>query len=85
MLRPQLKQKKEHDAMLDSLKEGCHVLITTDSNYVKDGITEWIYQWKKKDWKLFFFPLAFRPIRTRDIINNHFQNNIFILIYLEYK
>ena len=33
------------------LKRPCKIIITTDSNYVKNGITEWIYQWKKKGWK----------------------------------
>jgi len=36
---------------MKSLKRSCQVIITTDSNYVKDGITEWIHQWKKKGWK----------------------------------
>ena len=36
---------------LKSLTRPCDIIITTDSNYVKDGITEWIHQWKKKDWK----------------------------------
>ena len=36
---------------LDSLKESCHALITTDSNYVKDGITDWIKTWKANGWK----------------------------------
>lgn len=27
------------------------LIIWTDSNYVKQGITEWIHGWKKKDWK----------------------------------
>ena len=36
---------------LDSLKEECHVLLTTDSNYVKDGITDWINTWKLNGWK----------------------------------
>ena len=36
---------------LRSLKRSCDIIITTDSNYVKDGITEWIHQWKKKSWK----------------------------------
>ena len=36
---------------LKSLKRSCKVIITTDSNYVKDGITEWIHEWKKKAWK----------------------------------
>ena len=36
---------------LRSLTRSCEIIITTDSNYVKDGITEWIHQWKKKGWK----------------------------------
>tara|TARA_Y100001935_G_scaffold190999_1_gene159209 strand:+ start:901 stop:1347 length:447 start_codon:yes stop_codon:yes gene_type:complete len=36
---------------LDSLKEQCHVVLTTDSNYVKNGITEWINTWKMNGWK----------------------------------
>ena len=36
---------------LDSLKEECHVVLTTDSNYVKDGITDWINTWKLNGWK----------------------------------
>lgn len=28
-----------------------HLIIWTDSNYVKQGITEWIHGWKKKNWK----------------------------------
>ena len=36
---------------LKSLTRPCNIIITTDSNYVKDGITEWIHQWKKKGWK----------------------------------
>jgi ribonuclease HI len=36
---------------LESLKEQCHVVLTTDSNYVKDGITEWIKVWKSNGWK----------------------------------
>ena len=36
---------------LESLKEECHVVITTDSNYVKDGITNWIQTWKTNGWK----------------------------------
>jgi len=28
-----------------------HVCIITDSNYVKQGITSWIHNWKKNGWK----------------------------------
>ena len=36
---------------LNSLKEQCHVVLTTDSTYVKDGITNWIKTWKSNGWK----------------------------------
>jgi ribonuclease HI len=36
---------------LRTLKEPCEVEIVTDSNYVKHGITEWIYKWKMNGWR----------------------------------
>ena len=36
---------------LSVLKFSSNVVITTDSNYVKDGITKWIHNWKAKGWK----------------------------------
>jgi ribonuclease HI len=36
---------------LESLKRPCQVQLTTDSQYVKKGITEWIGNWKKRGWK----------------------------------
>ena len=36
---------------LQILKEPCNIILTTDSNYVKDGITDWIHNWKKSGWK----------------------------------
>ena len=36
---------------LKSLTRPCNIILTTDSSYVKDGITEWIHNWKKKGWK----------------------------------
>ena len=35
---------------LEMLKEKCEVNVTTDSQYVMKGITEWIHGWKKKGW-----------------------------------
>lgn len=35
---------------LKSLKESCAVEIVTDSQYVKNGITKWIQNWKRKGW-----------------------------------
>ncbi len=36
---------------LESLKRPCHVKLTTDSQYVKNGISEWLENWKKRGWK----------------------------------
>ncbi len=36
---------------LETLKEPCEVKLTTDSKYVMDGITKWIFSWKSKNWK----------------------------------
>ncbi|KHD08966.1 ribonuclease H [Candidatus Thiomargarita nelsonii] len=36
---------------LESLTRPCHVRLTTDSQYVKKGITEWIENWIRRDWK----------------------------------
>ncbi|QWK97599.1 ribonuclease HI [Plesiomonas shigelloides] len=36
---------------LETLKEPCHVDLTTDSQYVRQGITSWIHNWKKRGWK----------------------------------
>ena len=36
---------------LKKIPQGSKVQIFTDSKYVKSGITEWIYNWKKNGWK----------------------------------
>jgi ribonuclease HI len=36
---------------LESLSRPCTLIITTDSQYVKNGITKWIHNWKQKGWK----------------------------------
>ncbi len=36
---------------LESLRRPCEVTLSTDSTYVKDGITRWINGWKKNGWK----------------------------------
>lgn len=33
-----------------SLQEPCVVQLTTDSQYVKQGITQWIQNWKRRGW-----------------------------------
>ncbi len=36
---------------LDALKKPCRVILHTDSNYVKQGITEWMKRWRQNDWR----------------------------------
>ena len=36
---------------LKALKKSCPVRITTDSSYLKEGISSWIEGWKKNGWK----------------------------------
>jgi len=36
---------------LEALKRPCKVRITTDSQYLMLGITQWIKDWKKKSWR----------------------------------
>ncbi|MCP5086951.1 MAG: ribonuclease HI [Rhodobacteraceae bacterium] len=36
---------------LEALERTSVITVVTDSSYVKDGITKWIHDWKKKGWK----------------------------------
>ena len=36
---------------LNALKRPCRVSLTTDSVYVRDGITKWIHGWRKNGWR----------------------------------
>lgn len=36
---------------LSVLKEPCAVTLFSDSQYMKNGITKWIFNWRKNDWK----------------------------------
>ena len=36
---------------LEALNKSCEVVITTDSKYVLSGITEWMVNWKKRNWR----------------------------------
>ncbi|MFW5714462.1 MAG: ribonuclease HI [Brevefilum sp.] len=35
---------------LRSLNESCQVILFTDSEYLKKGITEWLANWKRRNW-----------------------------------
>ena len=36
---------------LNALKKPCRVTLTTDSVYVRDGITRWIVKWQRNGWR----------------------------------
>ncbi|MEJ2761978.1 MAG: ribonuclease HI, partial [Gammaproteobacteria bacterium] len=36
---------------LEALKKPCRVRLTTDSNYLRNGITQWLPNWKRKNWR----------------------------------
>ncbi|HKW99662.1 MAG TPA: ribonuclease HI [Bryobacteraceae bacterium] len=36
---------------LRAIKEACEVEIVTDSEYLKNGITQWIHGWKRNGWR----------------------------------
>jgi ribonuclease HI len=36
---------------LETLKRPCTAHLTTDSTYVRDGITSWIHKWKQNGWR----------------------------------
>jgi ribonuclease HI len=48
---------------LETLKRPCRVEIFTDSVYVMKGITEWIEQWKKRQWKT----AAKKPVKNVEL------------------
>ncbi|MBR9911937.1 MAG: ribonuclease HI [Gammaproteobacteria bacterium] len=48
---------------LAALKEPCRVILTTDSQYVRKGITQWLHGWKKNGWKT----SARKPVKNEDL------------------
>jgi len=48
---------------LESLKHGIGVDVYTDSTYVRDGITKWIHNWKKNNWRT----SAKKPVKNVDL------------------
>lgn len=38
-------------AALTALKQPCEIEVTTDSNYVRLGITQWLLKWKSNNWR----------------------------------
>jgi len=53
-------------AVIESLKaisKPFQIEITTDSKYVKNGITSWIHNWKKNGWKT----AAKKPVKNKEL------------------
>ena len=48
---------------LQALKRPCQVELYTDSKYVIDGITKWVFGWQKKGWKT----AAKKPVLNEDL------------------
>ena len=48
---------------LKAVKQGCEIDLTTDSQYVRKGITEWITNWKKNQWR----NSQKKPIKNQDL------------------
>ena len=48
---------------LESIVESSNITITTDSNYLKDGITQWLEGWKNRNWKT----ATKKPVKNQDL------------------
>lgn len=48
---------------LRALKRGCTVEITTDSQYVRNGMTQWIHGWKRNGWRT----ADRKPVKNADL------------------
>ena len=48
---------------LEALKKPSIVALHTDSNYLKDGITKWIFGWKRNGWKT----ADKKPVKNEDL------------------
>lgn len=48
---------------LRALKRPCRVQLTTDSNYVRDGITKWIHGWRRNGWRT----ADRKPVKNADL------------------
>ena len=48
---------------LEALKKPCTVIVTTDSQYVRKGITEWMVNWKRNGWRT----ASKKPVKNDDL------------------
>lgn len=50
-------------AALESLKRACDVVLTTDSQYVRQGIEQWVAKWRANGWRT----AAKEPVKNQDL------------------
>ena len=48
---------------LSALKRNSRVALTTDSQYVRQGITQWIHGWKRNGWRT----ASKKPVKNQDL------------------
>lgn len=48
---------------LSQLTRPCEIVLTTDSQYLRQGITQWISNWKKRGWKT----ASKQPVKNIDL------------------
>jgi len=48
---------------LEALKRPCRVSLTTDSQYLRKGVTEWMPAWKRRGWRT----ADRKPVKNRDL------------------
>ena len=48
---------------LAHLKRSCEIILTTDSEYVQKGITQWLASWKRKGWRT----ASKQPVKNQDL------------------
>jgi ribonuclease HI len=48
---------------LKALKRSCEIVLSTDSQYVKQGIEQWMTKWRKNGWKT----AAKKPVKNQDL------------------
>lgn len=48
---------------LESLRERCRVQVYTDSVYLKNGITEWLPNWRRRGWRT----ADRKPVKNQDL------------------
>jgi ribonuclease HI len=48
---------------LEALKQGCEITLYTDSNYLRQGLTEWLPNWKRRGWRT----AGRTPVKNQDL------------------